>query len=183
MRGMQPAWSISLPEPCLVVLVGAAGSGKSTLAARLFPPEAILSSDAFREAVAGDAGDQRATRTAFAILHRELDRRLAGGRSVIVDATSVTPFSRRTLLRRAAMHGVPVVAIVLDLPPATVIARNAARRGRVVPEAAVRAQLDDLARSLRPGNLEGEGFTAIHRIHTADDVDRLAIARRAPRGD
>ena len=169
--------AISLPEPCLVVLIGAAGSGKSTLAARLFPPDAILSSDAFREVAAGDAADQRATKTAFAILHRELDRRLAAGRTVVVDATSVTPFARRALLRRAAAHGVPAVAIVLDLPPSTILARNATRRGHVVPEAAVRAQLDDLARSLRPGLLEGEGFAAVHRIRTTDELDGLVIAR------
>jgi protein phosphatase len=179
MPGVQLAQSIVLPEPCLVVLIGAAGSGKSTLAARLFPPDDVLSSDAFREAVAGDAGDQRATRTAFAILHRELVRRLAAGRFIVVDATSVTPYARRALLRRAAAHGFPAVAIVLDLPAASVLARNAARQGRVVPEAAVRAQLDDLARSLRPGILEGEGFAAIHRIRTVEGLDRLAVDREA----
>ena len=170
---------ISLPEPSLVVLVGAAGSGKSTLAARLFSPDGILSSDAFREVVAGDAADQRATKTAFAILHRELVRRLAAGRTVVVDATSVTPFARRNLLRRAATHGVPAVAIVLDLPATTVLARNAARQGRVVPEAAVRAQLADLARSLRPGGLDAEGFAAIHRIRTPAELDGLVLERKA----
>lgn len=166
---------IALPEPCLVVLVGAAGAGKSTLAARLVAPSAILSSDAYREVVAGDAADQRATRVAFAILHRELDRRLAAGQTVVVDATSVTPFARRTLLRRAAAHGVPAIAIVLDLPAATVLARNAARAGRVVPEAAVRAQLAGLARSLRPGVIEGEGFAAIHLLRTPEDLDGLVL--------
>jgi protein phosphatase len=166
---------ISLPKPCLVVLIGAAGAGKSTLAARLFAPEAILSSDALREVISGDAAEQGATKTAFAILHRELERRLAAGRTVIVDATSVTPFARRALLRRAAARGVPAIAIVLDLPPSTVLARNGARRGRVVPEAAVRAQLGDLDRSLRPGVLEAEGFAAIHRITDPAELDDFAL--------
>lgn len=174
---MQAPLEIVLPEPCLVVLIGAAGSGKSTLAARLFPPETVLSSDALREIVAGDAGDQRATGTAFAILHRELDRRLAGGRSVAVDATNVTAYARRALLRRAAVHGTSAIAIVLDLPPATVLGRNAARTGRVVPETAVRAQLADLARSLRPGGLDAEGFSAVYRVRTIEHLASLAVDR------
>jgi len=101
---------VLLPEPCLVVLIGAAGAGKSTLAARLFAPDAILSSDALREVVAGDATDQRATKVAFAILHRQLERRLADHRTTVVDATNVTQFARRGLLRRAAAHGVPAIA-------------------------------------------------------------------------
>ena len=138
------------PEPCLVVLVGAAGSGKSTLAARLFAPDQILSSDVFRGVVSGDEGDQTATRAAFAILHRELDRRLATGLTTVVDATNVTSFARRSLARRATRHGVAAVALVLDLEPALVLARNATRTGRIVPLAAVQRQLEQLARSLRP---------------------------------
>lgn len=168
---------VSLPEPCLVVLIGAAGAGKSTVAARLFPPDAVLSSDAYRGIVSGDEADQRATRRAFAILHRELERRLALGRTTVIDATSVTAFARRGLVRRASARGVPAVAIVLGLDPAIVIDRNAARSGRVVPEDAVRRQLGDLARSLRPGVLDAEGFEAVHVIRSPADLDALVLAR------
>ena len=37
--------TITIQDPSLVVLVGAAGAGKSTLAARLFDPDEIVSSD------------------------------------------------------------------------------------------------------------------------------------------
>jgi len=167
-----------LPEPCLVVLIGAAGSGKSTLAARLFPPDAILSSDAFRAIVSGDEADQRATRAAFAMLHRELERRLAAGRTTVVDATSVASHARRGLVRRAAAHGIPAVAIVLNLDPEVVLARNAGRAGRVVPETAVRRQLAELARTLQPDVLKTEGFTAVHRIQTAVELDGFAMEWR-----
>lgn len=170
---------LRLPDPCLVVMIGAAGSGKSTVAARLFAPNEILSSDDLRAVVAGDARDQRATRTAFAILHRQLGRRLAERRTTVVDATSVTPFARRGLLARAAAHAVPAVAIVLDLDPAIVLARNAARVDRVVPEIVVRRHLAELARSLRPGVLAAEGFAAVHVLRTPAEVDRLTVVRPA----
>ena len=169
---------IELPEPCLVVLVGAAGAGKSTLAARLFARDEVLSSDAQRALLTGDEADQAVTKTAFAILHRQLAQRMAAGRTTVVDATNVTSFARRSLVRRATAAGVPSVAIVLDLAPELVMARNATRLGRIVPEAAVRRQLADLARSLRRGDLESDGFAAVHHIRTEAELDELQLARR-----
>lgn len=166
-----------LPEPCLVVLVGAAGSGKSTLAARLFAADSILSSDAYRELVSGDPADQSVSRVAFSILHRELDRRLAAGRTTVVDATNVSSYARRALLRRASRHAIPAIAIVLDLEPSLVQARNATRAGRIVPSAAVERQLASLARAFCRDELGLEGFLAIHRIRTAEELDALEVAR------
>ncbi len=168
---------ISLPEPCLVVLVGAAGSGKSTLAARHFAAGEILSSDGFRALMAGYPTDQSVTRPAFAMLHRELRHRLAAGLTTVVDATNVTAAARRSLLRRAAPFGLPAVAIVLDLEPTLVLARNATRTGRIVPEAAVRGQLHDLTRTLRRNELAREGYASVHHLRTAADLDRLAVRR------
>jgi len=168
---------IEIPDPSLVVLVGAAGAGKSTFAARHFAPDEILSSDVFREAIAGDPGDQAATRPAFSALHRSLARRLAQGRLTVVDATSVKRASRLGLLRRARAAGVPAIAIVLDLPASTVHARNRARGGRVVPADAVDAQLADLASALRPGGLEAEGFAAIYRFGDPASVDAVVFQR------
>jgi protein phosphatase len=167
---------ITLPDPCLVVLVGAAGSGKSTFAARHFPPEQVLSSDAYRGVVSGDPADQRATPAAFAALHRALDDRLREGRTAVVDATNVTAKARRTLLHRAAATGptgVPAVAIVLDLPESLVLARNAARGPAAVPEHAVRRQLADLRRSLPAAALEREGFALVVRLANPAEVDAV----------
>ena len=168
---------LRIPDPSLVVLVGAAGAGKSTLAARLFDPSEILSSDAYREAVSGDAADQGATRLAFRILHREVGRRLAAGRLVVVDATNVETAARRELLARAAAAGTAAVAIVLALPAAVVSAQNAARVGRHVDQAVVDRHLDRLATALAGGRLDGEGFSAVHVLRTAADVDAIRIER------
>jgi protein phosphatase len=163
--------AIEIPDPSVVVLIGAAGSGKSTFAARHFAADEVLSSDAFRERVAGDPGDQAATRTAFAALHRALSLRLARGRLTVVDATNVQPHARHTLLRRAAEAGLPAVAVVIDLPERLVLARNAARSARVVPEDVVRRQLRHLERTAGSGQLVGEGFVAVVRL-----ADPAAVA-------
>jgi len=168
---------VELPDPCLVVLIGAAGSGKTTLAARLFAPDEVLSSDAFRELVYGDAADQRATPVAFRVLHGELLRRLGAGRTTVIDATNVSRAARRSLLRRAAVHRVPAIAIVLDLEPTLVLARNATRAGRIVPTGAVEHQLADLARALRGDTLGREGFHAVTVVRTASELDELAVRR------
>ncbi len=169
---------ISLPDPCLVVLIGAAGSGKSTFAVRHFPAGAVLSSDAFREAIAGDPGDQRVTGAAFAALHRALGRRLAAGHTTVVDATNATAHARRALLGRAQAAGVPSVAVVLALPDAVVLGRNAARGARAVPEAAVRAHLTGVAATRDAGRLEGEGFSAVIRLEDPAAVDAVVVERR-----
>jgi protein phosphatase len=168
---------VEIPDPSLVVLVGAAGAGKSTFAARHFAPGEVLSSDALREAIAGDAADQRATRPAFAALHRALSRRLGAGRLTVVDATNVTPTARRALLQRAAAAGLSAVAIVLDLGPGVVDARNATRAGRRVPRDAVLQQLADLEAGIRAGALEAEGFALVVRLADPADVNAVRIAR------
>lgn len=171
---------LAIPDPSLVVLVGAAGSGKSSFAARHFAPGEILSSDAFRALVAGDAGDQRATRPAFAALHRALASRMAARMLTVVDATNVQPSARRQLLNRAAMADVPAIAIVLDLPVAVVLARNASRSGSaLVPDAAVLAQHAAVERTLLAEPPEARArFEQVFRLTRPDDVERVVVTRR-----
>jgi protein phosphatase len=173
---------IRLPDPALVILLGAGGAGKSTFARRHFSAGEILSSDAYRGHVSGDPGNQAASRAAFDALHAALDRRLAEGQLAVVDATNVRPHARAALVRRARAAGIPVVAIVLDLPGAVVLARNAARpAAAVVPEGAVRAQLAHLARTLEPGRLEAEGVARVVRLTDPAEVERVVVRRDPPR--
>ena len=168
---------VHIPDPALVVLVGAAGSGKSTFAARWFTDDEILSADALRAVIAGDAADQRATRPAFAALHRAVTRRLASGLTTVVDATNVERHARQALLTRAAATGVPAVAIVLDLPAADVRARNAARTERVVPAEVVDHHIERLRLVVVPGILEAEGFRSVTIVRSAAELDRIELDR------
>jgi len=174
--------AILLPDPALIMLVGAAGAGKSTFAARHFTSADILSSDAFRAAVSGDEADQRSTRTAFSILHREVGRRLAAGRLVVVDATNVERYARRALVARARLAGVPAIAIVLALPAAIVHDWNGGRLGRVVDPAVVDRHLERLTVALGAGGIADEGFAAVHILGSVAEIDRVAVEREHTAG-
>jgi predicted kinase len=172
---------IEVADPAIVVLVGAAGAGKSTFAARHFEAAEIISSDALRAALTGDEADQRATRLAFAILHREVSRRLAAGRTVVVDATNVESHARRSLVARAAAAGVPAIAIVLALPGDVVDLRNRTRPGRIVDPEIVDRHLTRLAAVLDREGFAAEGFAAVHVLRSVSDVADAVVERRHAR--
>jgi protein phosphatase len=166
-----------IPDPSLVLLVGAAGSGKSTLAARLFAANEIVSSDALRAVVAGDEADQRASAVAFRILHRTLDRRLPSGLLTVVDATNTVAAHRRPLVRRAIIAGFPLVAIVLDLPRDVVHAQNAGR-GRIVDADVVDRHLASIRAMVDGRHLQLEGFDPVVVLRSQAEAASLTIERR-----
>jgi predicted kinase len=170
--------TVEIPDPSLVLLIGAAGAGKSTLAARLFAADEVLSSDAYRELVSGDAADQRATRAAFERLHRDLATRLQAGHLTVLDATNLERSARRTAIARARTAGVPIVAIVLDLPAAAVLARNAGRTGRVVDRAVVGRHLAAVRSTVDGDQLAVEGYDVVVLLGSPEAVDSLRVERR-----
>ena len=62
--------AVLLPDPALVVLVGASGSGKSTWAAARYRAAEVVSSDALRGVVGSGEHDLDASADAFALLEQ-----------------------------------------------------------------------------------------------------------------
>jgi protein phosphatase len=156
----------ALPSAAMVLLVGAAGSGKSTWAAARFKPSEILSSDAYREQVAGDAADQSATADAFKVLHLVAAARMRRGLRTVVDATNLTEGARRSLLRLAGKADRPVVAVVFDLSLERCLVQNAMRQDRQVPPEVVCRHHRALQTTLR--RLPGEGYVNVSVLRDED---------------
>ncbi|UXY33195.1 ATP-binding protein [Streptomyces sp. HUAS TT20] len=146
------------PDPAVIVLIGPAGSGKSTLASTWAPTQ-VLSLDHYRALVSDSAGDQSATGDAVFALLRVLEARLRRGLTSVIDATSINPEDRATLLATARRYGVPTVALIVPTPLSVCLERNASRTGdQQVPEAAVRAQHQAMVATASPDRLLQEGF-------------------------
>ena len=169
--------AIVVPDPSLVVLIGAAGTGKSTLAARLFAADEIVSSDALRALISGDEADQRVSGLAFRILHRTVGRRLARGQLTVVDATNTDAAVRRPLVARARAAGLPVTAIVLDIERSIVTRQNAGR-SRIVDDEVIDRHLAAVRRTVDGDVLGREGFDQVVVLRTPRDALALSIDRR-----
>ena len=104
---------LRLPDPCLVVLVGATAAGKSDWAAQWFAPEQVVSSDRLR-AVVG-RGRARPAREPRRVRGARPDRGQAA-RAQADDGDRLDRARRRSAARRGARwpsaHGVPAYAVV-----------------------------------------------------------------------
>jgi len=167
--------TLRIPDPCLVLLLGASGAGKSTFARRHFKATEVVSSDHCRALVSDDENDQSASRDAFELLRLIVGKRLARGKLTVVDATNVQASARRSLRSIAARHGVPLAAIVLNLPETMCVAHNHQRPARLVPVAVIRRQIRDLVASLP--KLAAERFEPIHVLETRTAVNAAKIRR------
>jgi protein phosphatase len=168
--------NLSIPELCLVVLIGPSGSGKSTFARRHFKPTEVLSSDFCRGLVSDDENDQAATGDAFDVLHFVAAKRLTRGLLTVIDATNVQSESRKPLVELAREHDVLPVAIVLNLKEDLCHSRNRERADRQFGPHVVRNQCQQLRRHLR--GLEREGFRYVHILHSPEEMEQVQVERQ-----
>ncbi len=167
-----------IPQLSLVLMVGPSGAGKSTFAAKHFDFTEVLSSDHYRGVVSNDTNDQGASRDAFEVLEFIARKRLARGLLTVIDATHVRPESRKQWLRLAREFHVLPVAVVLETPTQTCLARNKTREDRNFGAYVVKGQAAALRKSVR--NLRKEGFRYVHRLKSEEDVANAVVERPRP---
>ena len=166
-----------LPDPALVVLVGASGSGKSTWAGARYRAQEVVSSDALRGVVGSGPYDLDATADAFALLETVVAARLGRGLTTVVDTLGLDAGRRRGWRAAAARAGLPAVVVLLETPDAECRRRNAAR-DRPVPAPALAGQLRNV-RAIRP-ELDAEGWDQVVRVAGDAVPPGTASTRSAP---
>lgn len=167
--------NITIPELCLVLLIGASGSGKSTFARKHFLPTEVISSDWCRALVSDDENNQSATAEAFDLLHYIIGKRLKGGRIAVVDATNVRAEDRKELIRIAYQYHCLPVGIVFDLPERVCRDRNSQRKDRSFGPHVIRGQMSNLHRSMR---LLAKEFKYVHFLNSEDEANKVTITRQ-----
>ena len=149
---------IRLPDPCLLVLVGASSCGKSHWAAQWFHPDSIVSSDRLRAVVGRGERDQRASKDAFEVLDLVVQKRLRRGLTTVVDSTALEAERRRAYIAAAERHRVPVYAVLFGPDEGLCRARNRTR-AVPVPSKILTSQLR--ATAALSTTIGGEGFAAV----------------------
>lgn len=125
--------------PRLVQLVGPSGSGKSAFAAGLPGVDTLISLDDLREA-RGARSDQRANPDVLRAGLARLDEALAGGGTVVWDATCLNP-RQRSLVHRVARRRDALLTHAVLLVDDGLCARRNAARPHPVPADVLAAQL------------------------------------------
>lgn len=166
---------ITIPDFCMVLLVGASGSGKTTFARRHFKPTEIVSLDACRGLVDDDENNLDATADASHLVHTIVETRLKRRKLVVVDAANVRKEDRARLVAIAKSYHASPIAMVIDPGEETCLARNEPREDRPFTPDVVRKQIASLHRDI--GHLAKEGIRYAHEFRSVEEIDAVEIER------
>ncbi len=149
-----------LETPFVVMGVGIPGSGKTTVLSELAGDFDIarICPDDIREEISGNAADQSVNAQAWEEAYDRVKDELAGGNSVIIDATHAEAWRRpQTVEMYRSFGAVTVAAVFIDVPVEIAKERNTGR-DRVVPDYAI----EKMAKALEsePVSLK-EGFDVV----------------------
>src|SRR3954465_10072728 len=167
-----------LPDPALVVLVGAAGAGKSPWGEPRYRAAEVVSSDALREVVGSGPADLDASVDSFDLLDRIVAARARRPLPLVAAPLGLDPVRRAAYLAVARSAGLPAVAVVLDTPPPVCRARNG-RRDRPVPRPVLTAQLRRMRAVV--DELRAEGWDLVHVVVEGAAPEPAPRAAGAPR--
>ena len=167
---------LTIPDFCLVVLIGPSGAGKTHFARTHFKPTEVIASDACRALVCDDETDQTATADAFELLRFIATKRLAARRLTVIDATNVRREDRKSFLELTRAYHALAVAIVFNLPEQLCQERNRQRPERSFGRHVIRLQIQQLRHSLR--GLQREGFRYVYILDTPDAVEAATLVRQ-----
>lgn len=176
---MRDRTSISIPEFCLVLLIGPSGSGKSTFARKHFKETEIVSSDTCRALLADDETDQSVTKDAFELVEFIAEKRLAARRLTVIDATNVKPEDRARFVALARKYHALPVALAFFIDEKICHARNQQRENRSFGSHVVRNHLKAMKRGFK-GLQKREGVRNVHVFDTPEEMDTLEAIERMP---
>ena len=178
---LMPNIEISIPDFCLVLLVGPSSAGKSTFAKRHFSDTEILSSDEFRARLTDDENNQAATEDAFSIIRTIANKRLTARHLTVIDATNLEPAHRSDFLKIAHDNDAFAFAIVLDPGSKTYHARHHTRQDRKFDDSILDEQIRQFHQGL--SKIDDEGFRAVFSLNNPDEIDGARITRYPMRSD
>jgi len=167
---------VSIPEFCLVLLVGPSGSGKSTFGRKHFRPTEVISSDYCRGIVSDDENDQTCTKEAFELLYFIVEKRLKSRKLTVVDATNIKPEDRKGLIQLAKKYHALSAAFIFDLDMNVCIERNKMRPDRMFGAHVVRNHVKALKRGLK--RIKTEGIRYQFRLSSPEEVEAIEIDRQ-----
>src|SRR4051795_2108280 len=108
--------NVPVPDPAVVVLIGAAGSGKSTWALDRYRRAEVVSSDDLRGIVGSGPADLDASADAFDLLDRIVAARLSRGLTTVVDTLGLDTDRRIAWRDAARTAGLPPLVVLFDTP-------------------------------------------------------------------
>jgi protein phosphatase len=166
--------TIALPDPSLILLLGARGSGKSTFARRFFQPSEIVSLDECRRMV-GDSGPAPSN-DALELFQTIVQNRLHAGKFVVIDGDHGNADLRRNLVTLAKRHHLFAIAIALQLDERICVERNASRSDGAVSPYDVKRGAENVRKFVEAH--VREGVRELYVLDSPEAMEKAVITRR-----
>jgi len=165
-----PAWSKKekmarsivaslIKKPDLILTIGIPGSGKSFWIKSMSGFK-VVSPDSIR-AELSDISDQSVNPQAWAIAKKRVSEYLKQGKNVILDATNLISFYRKSFLEELPPHNLKAKIFKIDPETAKKRIKEDIQKGRLrakVPDNVVDMMYEDFKKTVHEGELENEGF-------------------------